>query len=287
MKADQQTLLSNDTLLMTIPADRFIKTCHDTTIEGQSIIYKEKPEIRSFFTGHLLKASRIQLHTVNQYQPDWILALLIFCFILQAWVQFVYRKRFRQLVLAPFSKRFLNQLVRDGNLFNERLSLALGIIYFISIALMIYEVNDLLLEGQIPPPLKEFSFYLVIMLSLLLFWIIKVSGIRMLGMVFKTENTTGMYLLNVLVINIITGMVLIPLLVLVIYMKSVFLLHITLIIIILSLLFLFIRGFLIGLSLTKFSYLFLFVYLCTLEILPLIILIKISLIFYNSMTSVN
>jgi hypothetical protein len=287
MKADQQTLLSNDTLLMTLPADRFIKTCHDTTIDGQSIIYKEKPEIRSFFTGHLLKANRIQLHTVNQYQPDWILALLIFCFILQAWVQFVYRKRFRQLVLAPFSKRFLNQLVRDGNLFNERLSLALGIIYFISIALMIYEVNDLLLEGQIPPPLKEFSFYLVIMLSLFLFWIIKVSGIRLLGMVFKTENTTGMYLLNVLVINIITGMVLIPLLVLVIYMKSVFLLHITLIIIILSLLFLFVRGFLIGLSLTKFSYLFLFVYLCTLEILPLIILIKISLIFYNSMTSVN
>ena len=287
MKADQQNLLNSDTVLMTIPADRFIKTCHDTTIEGQSIIYKDKPEIRSFFTGHLLKAGKIQHHSVNLYQPDWILALLIVCFILQAWVQFVYRKRFRQLVLAPFSKRFLNQLVRDGNLFNERLSLALGIIYFISIALMIYEVNDLLLDGQIPPPLKDFSFYLVILLSLFLYWVIKVTGIRLLGMVFKTENTTGMYLLNVLVINIITGMVLIPLLVLVIYMKSVFFLHITLIIIILSLLFLFVRGFLIGLSLTKFSYLFLFVYLCTLEILPLIILIKISLIFYNSMTSVN
>jgi hypothetical protein len=287
MMESQQTLISNDTALVTIPSDRFLKACHDTTIEGQSIIYKDKAEIRSFFTGHLLKANRIQHHNYNLYQPDWILALLIVCFILQAWVQFVYRKRFRQLVLAPFSKRFLNQLVRDGNLFNERLSLALGIIYFISISLLIYEVNDLLLEGQIPPPLKEFSFFLIIMLLLFFFWIIKVTGIRMLGMVFKTENTTGMYLLNVLVINIITGMVLIPLLVLVIYLKSVFLLYITLFIIILSLLFLFVRGFLIGLSLTKFSYLFLFVYLCTLEILPLIILIKISLIFYNSMTTVN
>jgi len=287
MKEGQQTLISNDTALVTIPADRFFKACPDTTIEGQTIIYMDKPEIRSFFTGHLLKANRIQHNAFSLYQPDWILALLIVSFILQAWVQFVYRKRFRQLVLAPFSKRFLNQLVRDGNLFNERLSLALGIIYFISVALLIYEVNDLLLEGKIPPPLKEFSFYLIIILSLFLYWVVKVTGIHMLGMVFKTENTTGLYLLNVLVINIITGMILIPLLVLVIYMKSLFLLYITLIIIILSLLFLFVRGFLIGLSLTKFSYLFLFVYLCTLEILPLIILIKISLIFYNSMTSVN
>jgi len=287
MKADQQTLLSNDTLLMAIPADRFITTCHDTTPEGKTILYQDKPEVRSFFTGHLLRTSKIQLQNANQYQPDWILVLLIVCFFLQAWVQFLYRKRFRQLILAPFSKRFLNQLVRDGNLFNERLSLALGIIYFISITLLIYEVNDLLLGGHIPPPLKDVSFYLLIMLALVLYWIIKVTGIRLLGMVFKTENTTGMYLLNVLVINIITGMVLIPLLVMVIYLKSVFILYITLIILILSLFFLFVRGFLIGLSLTKFSYLFLFVYLCTLEILPLIILIKFSLIFYNSMISVN
>jgi hypothetical protein len=264
MMADQQKILSNDTLLMTIPADRFIKACHDTTLEGKTILYKDKPEIRSFFTVHLLKVNKIHLNSVNRYQPDWILALILVCFILQAWVQFVYRKRFRQLILAPFSKRFLNQLVRDGNLFNERLSLALGIIYFIGIALLIYEVNYLLLEGHTPSPLTEFSFYLMIMLSLFLYWVVKVFGIRLLGMVFKTENTTAMYLLNVLVIN-----------------------YITLIILILSLLFLFVRGFLIGLSLTKFSYIFLFVYLCTLEILPLIILIKFSLIFYNSMISVN
>jgi hypothetical protein len=287
MMADQQKILSNDTLLMTIPADRFIKACHDTTLEGKTILYKDKPEIRSFFTVHLLKVNKIHLNSVNRYQPDWILALILVCFILQAWVQFVYRKRFRQLILAPFSKRFLNQLVRDGNLFNERLSLALGIIYFIGIALLIYEVNYLLLEGHTPSPLTEFSFYLMIMLSLFLYWVVKVFGIRLLGMVFKTENTTAMYLLNVLVINIITGLVLIPLMVLVIYMKSIFFLYITLIILILSLLFLFVRGFLIGLSLTKFSYIFLFVYLCTLEILPLIILIKFSLIFYNSMISVN
>jgi hypothetical protein len=288
MKADQQTELSaNDSSFITIPPDRFLKTCHDTTPEGITINYREKPDVRSFYTGHQLHADKIKLQPTNKYQPDWILFLLILCFILQAWVQFIYRKRFRQLVLAPFSKRFLNQLVRDGNLFNERLSLALGIIYFVSSSLLIYEVNDLLLGGLIPAPLNKIAFYLLIVFTLVLFWIIKVTGIRLLGKVFKTEYTAAMYLLNVFIINFITGLILLPLLVIVIYLKSVLILYISLILIILSLFFLFVRGFLTGLLLTKFSYIFLFVYLCTLEILPLIILIKFSLIFYNSMITVN
>jgi hypothetical protein len=40
------------------------------------------------------------------------------------------------------------------------------------------------------------------------------------------------------------------------------------------------RGFLIGISITKFSWLFLFVYLCTLEILPLVVFLKVVLKYY-------
>lgn len=287
MNAIQQTLLNPDTLSISIPADRFVKICHDTTVEGKSIIFQEKTEVRSLFTGHLLRTDSVQPHSVNKYQPDWILALLILCFITLAWVQFFYRKRFRQLILAPFSKRFMNQLVRDGNPFNERLSLALGLIYFIGTALVIFELNDLLLGGHIPFHLQVFSFYLMIILGLVLFWIVKVLTIRLLGNVFKTENTTRMYLLDKLILNIITGLILIPILILVIYLKSILFLYISLSFIILSFLFLFVRGFMIGLSLTKFSYIFLFVYLCSLEILPLIIVFKFSLIFYNSMISVK
>jgi hypothetical protein len=41
-----------------------------------------------------------------------------------------------------------------------------------------------------------------------------------------------------------------------------------------------VRGFLIGISMTKFSWLFLFVYLCSLEILPLVILMKVVLTYF-------
>jgi Domain of unknown function (DUF4271) len=287
MNEIQTTLLNHDTLSISIPADRFVKNCHDTTIERESIIFQEKSEIKSLFTGHLLRTDNVQPHVINKYTPDWILGLLILCFIILAWVQLFYRKRFRQLLQAPFSKRFMNQLVREGNPFNERLSLALGLIYFIGTALLIFAMNDLLLGGHTPLHLREFSFYLMIILVLVLFWLVKVLTIRLLGTVFKTENTTRMYLLNELILNIITGLILIPILILVIYLKSILFLYISLALIILSFLFLFARGFMIGLSLTKFSYIFLFVYLCSLEILPLIILVKFSLIFYNSMISVE
>jgi hypothetical protein len=283
MKAEPQVSNTADTSAIFIPPDRFFKACHDTTIEGKTIVYNIPAEVSSFFTGHQLRAGKVEPAPENKYQPDWILGLIILCFVIQAWIQFFYRKRLQQVIFSPFSKRFMNQLVREGNLFNERLSVALGVIYFIGMALLIFEANDLILGGHTPPYLNGFSFYLLILLVVILYWLVKVMIISILGVVFQTSATTRMYLLNVLVLNTITGLLLLPLLVFVIYLKSIFFLYISLTLFTVSFAFLLIRGFLIGLSLTKFSYIFLFVYLCSLEILPLIILIKFSLIFYNSM----
>ena len=80
--------------------------------------------------------------------------------------------------------------------------------------------------------------------------------------------------------DFLIGMVLLPLLVLVVYLKSVVLLKISLVITVLLILLALIRGALIGFSLSKFSYLFLFVYLCSLEILPLIVLMKLFRLYF-------
>ena len=283
MAEEPEILNYSDTIVLPIPADRFFKVSHDTTPEGKSIAVDKTGEIHSFFQEHQLRAQRLEPEAENKYQQDWIFGLLLLCFGLLAWVQFFYRKRLQQVILSPFSKRFINQLVREGNLFNERITVALGIIYFITLTFLIFETNELILGGHIPPYLNRFTFYLAILLVLVVFWLVKILMISILGMVFQTSATTGMYLLNVLIISVITGLLLLPLMVFVIYLKSAFLLYISLTIFALSFVFLLIRGFFIGLSLTKFSYIFLFVYLCSLEILPLIILVKFSLIFYNSM----
>ncbi|MEI8006411.1 MAG: DUF4271 domain-containing protein, partial [Bacteroidota bacterium] len=107
-----------------------------------------------------------------------------------------------------------------------------------------------------------------------LFWMLKIYIIRLLGTVFRTYFTTKDYLQNILVSMFTTGLILLPLLILTIFLHSDILLYITMISICLLYIFRVMRGYFIGISIKKFSYLFLFVYLCTLEILPLLVILK-------------
>ncbi|MCX6252431.1 MAG: DUF4271 domain-containing protein [Bacteroidetes bacterium] len=256
-------------------------TCHDTTVEMQSIVFPATPPKISFFTTHQLKPKGMYPVSYIHYQQDWILILFLLCFLLLAWIQVFNAKRFRQILQAPFSKRFHNQMIRDGNLFNERISIALGIIYFITAGLMIYQA-DMLLPDHFPKNIEGIYLYLLIIFCLLIFWLLKISIIRILETIFKTYHASSDYMLNILLMNVLSGLLLLPLLILVIYLKSGFLLYICLILFSILFVFRLVRGFTIGMSYSKFSYLLLFVYLCTLEILPLIILAKLTLTYYHS-----
>lgn len=245
----------------------------DTTSDMQSIVFPVNPVKTSFFTSHQMKPGQINPVSFIKFQPDWILVLFLLSFVLLAWIQVSYSKRLKQILLAPYSKRFLNQLIRDGNVIKERISVALVIVYIIGISLFLYQMNILLLHHTIHN-VAGFQLYLWIVVSLLIYWLVKILLIRFLGKIFKTYQATHEYILNILILLFVSGILLLPLLVLTVYLKSVFLVHICMIFFILLFLFRFIRGFIIGISLSKFSYVLLFVYLCSLEILPVIILAK-------------
>jgi hypothetical protein len=252
----------------------------DSTAEFQSLLSPARATGQSFFTSHQLRIGSIQSIPYTKYQPDWILALLLFCFVLLAWAQVFYRRRLRLILMAPFSKRFLNQLVREGDLFSERISIAAGLIYLLTTSLFIFEGYELVIVKDYRGLLGGLPLFAMIGIFLLAFWILKTGMIQFLSFIFRTRNTSREYILNILIINILTGLVLLPLLVFAVYLKSVIFLWFCMIIFGLFFLFRFARGFLIGISITKFSYVFLFVYLCSLEILPLIVLVKVVLKYF-------
>ena len=277
-----QTTEFRDSLVSQQPFIVIRKSNVDTTFDQQSIPFQDKLKLTTFFSGHLLKTKSIQPQTYQRYPTDWNLFIIILWVSIVAWVRYFYGKRFQHLLLAPFLKRFQKQLLREGDLFSERLALAMGFSYFIGIALLIYQIPLLLFNGMIYPTFTGFSFYILLLFLLFLYWFCKIIMMLILGAVFKTKTTTHEYLINILIINTIASLVMLPSLILIIYLQSVLIIYITLAIIALLWLFRFIKGFLTGLSLTKFSYIFLFVYLCSLEILPLIVMIKLSIIFYSS-----
>jgi hypothetical protein len=251
-------------------------SCHDTTFLMESVVFPQKPPASSFFTSHSLKPGSIAPASMNKFQPDWLLGLFLACFVSLAWVQVFSFKRFRQVLLAPYSKRFLNQLARDGNLFNERISLALVLVYVIGMSVFLYQSSFMIFsEGLFD--LSGFRFYLVCASGLVAYWLVKIGAVRILGSIFKTFQQTNEYLLNILILNSVSGVFTLPFLILAVYLKSQAFLYICLIIFSLFLLLRIYKGFLLGISISKFSYLLLFVYLCALEFLPLVIVTKIIL----------
>ncbi|MEI6681492.1 MAG: DUF4271 domain-containing protein [Bacteroidota bacterium] len=248
----------------------------DTTFTMQSMAAPDVVYAGSPFAGHLLRPGDFKTNLAERLQPDWILGILLLCFILLAWTQVFYHKRIRQVFRAPFSKRFINQLTRDGNLFKERISVTLGIIYLLTFSLLLYEFNEQILKIDFRI-IHGAPLFGAITLANLVVLTVKVSLVQLIGRVFKTRETTYNYLLNLLIFALLTGPLMLGILILILYLKLPVFLYICLVAFILIFIFRFVRGFFIGIAVTKFSYLFLFVYLCSLEILPLLVIIKILL----------
>jgi hypothetical protein len=253
-----------------------IQVSTDTTGNLESIAFPEPVFVKSTFGAHHLHPTNFSTVDTRHSPPDWILAILLFCFLLLAWTQVFFHKRVQQILRAPFSQRFTNQLIRDGNLFRERVAIALGTIYLLALSLLLYEFNQQVLGLRIHP-FEGFNLYLLILVLIIVLSVLKVILMQFLGSIFRTRETTSNYLLNILIFASLTGPGMTIMLVFITYLQSTYLFYICISFLAVILLFRFIRGFYIGLALTKFSYLFLFVYLCTLEILPLLVLVKVLL----------
>lgn len=220
------------------------------------------------------KLPDIEPTPLTPFQPDWIFWVLLAIFILIAWIQLSYGQRFRMILRALFSNRSLHQLEREGNLFNERVSLFVSLIYILTISMVIYQVIPMIFH-QTVHSIPQFQLFVLISLAVFGFWAFKIFMMNLLAFVFKTDQTNNAYLLNILVTVSFLGIILVPLLVLMVYMKSAWILYLALGLIFGFSLYRVIKGFFIGISLPHFSYFFLFVYLCTLEILPLMVAAKV------------
>jgi hypothetical protein len=204
---------------------------------------------------------------------DWIAIVLLAGYLLLAFAKYNFPKRLTQLLKACFVPRAVAHLYREGNPFNEQISLALGLIYLLSSSLLIYvaiEGLDLLPSDHI----ESLGLYFVILIFNTLYWALKASVIKILAHIFRTHEATGNYLLNNLLFNLTLGLLLLIALPFVVYTGYIILLKITLVITALLLIYKVIRGILVGLGIARFPLFYLFLYICTLEVAPLLIAAK-------------
>ena len=128
-------------------------------------------------------------------------------------------------------------------------------------------------------PLSDFKWNIFLKIAgvIILIYLIKAISFNLFSQIIKLEKEFSVYLTNVVIFNEAIGLIFIPFIVLLIYMpfenkKWIYVIAITLFAILY--IYRFIRGIIIITSSTKFSKFYLFLYLCTLEILPSLLLIK-------------
>ncbi len=234
--------------------------------EGQSLV-------PSMLRGHKLHGPRMEPHAKPHGNEDWITVHFLIGLIVLAWIRIYYLKRLRQALKAFLSYRYQGMLVREGNILRERISIALIIIHLISTSLLAYLVFTRLLHYDLLQ-LKSFRMFSFIMLVVIVLWVLKNLLNTIIGKVFQNPVVTSEYILTNFIFNVSVGIFLLPVLIFAVYLPSVEMVYIGVGIWVISFIYRLIRLLLTSLSFTKFSLFNRFLYLCTFEIAPVFVLIK-------------
>jgi hypothetical protein len=225
--------------------------------------------------GNKLKPEHTHPLPSNKENTDWIFfTLLISCgaFI---WVKVFYRKIFEQIVQAFFNNRITNQIVRDENILIQKASVLLTIIFNLVFSLFLYKVSTFF-EWNPDYLGSGFNRFLVFALAVSFIYTIKLLTLKVIGNIFKIDKAIAVYIFNIFLINNLLGIALIPVLIFVSFSKLYTLdaIYLGLGLTALSFFYRIVRGWLIGLTSSGFSLLYLFLYLCALEIAPLLVFYK-------------
>ncbi len=208
---------------------------------------------------------------------DWLTILLFGAILIFATIRYSYityiKHLFTSLVNYPTSLR----LLQESNYPSSHAAFRLDAIFYISFSIFVFQAFNVL---ELAEYSKHILFYALIVGGVLIYFFGKRFLYKAVGTLFETDAETGEYLFNMSNFNRTLGIVLIPVVGLVSFSPlenpKLFVISGIIIILIFQLILLQ-RGVFILLK-KQFSILYLFLYLCTLEFLPLLLIYKVVVV---------
>lgn len=220
--------------------------------------------------------------TLKLYQPtykktvteNWEIIVLLFSILLVASAKGFSQNRFKNILKSVFSTQATYEIVRGEKIFFNRTNLLLNLVYLFTSSLFIYQI--LTTKNLVENSKIELVNYIVVVLWIGLFYVVKLIGNSILNIFFDTKEISMEYVYNTSLFNNVIGVILLPILFLNNFtnlQNSIFYQKFSLGLIFIVLLFRTMRYIKLGLK-KNISVLHIILYLCTLEILPLIVIIK-------------
>lgn len=218
-------------------------------------------------TNQVLFDPTLRANTNNTW-PSLILTLAT---LLLAFTKAFGLTRFRQIYKSLFSYYSAYEVVREERVFFHRVNFSLFIIYLTTVSLLIYFIASSSYANSTTAYL-----FPIILFFVITSYLIKFTSNVVLGYIFSHEQMIPSYSYNVLLYNYLLGIVLIPSMALIYFSdfsSQMVLRYVIIPLIIIVLIIRFVRFFVIGIS-NNVSFLYIILYICTLEILPLVVLWK-------------
>ncbi|MCW3103218.1 MAG: hypothetical protein JWO09_1658 [Bacteroidetes bacterium] len=206
---------------------------------------------------------------------DYLVAIILFVsFGTFVWLYVSNAKKLNQLVKGFYVNRPGGQQTRDEYSASNRVGFLLSLLFLFTIPLFLGQVTE---YSGIDLRMSRIAMYSTISIGLALMYLVKYITIRLSGFIFKVGKEAQDYSTAMLIFVNMLGLFMLPVVICLEFVKQVN----PLVFIYTGAFFIagflcmrLLRGIVIGFSSNRVSKFYLFLYLCTLEIVPFVILVK-------------
>jgi hypothetical protein len=231
--------------------------------------------VPSVFTGHALKAENLQPKPSGVIDKTAVAVIVLFVVLCIAMVRQYNNRRLAALINAFKASRFALQLQRQEYSINNRAAITLLIAFVITIAILSIHIIDYFIPNTFP---GSYLFRISILSGVIvLAYSIKMLSINVMGYIFDNTTAAKEYIFNILLFNQVAGVFLLPVAMVMLFSSQI---SIEIPIYLALLFFLFTFFFRIARTVStlrgkqRISIIYIFLYLCTLEILPVLFIAK-------------
>jgi hypothetical protein len=236
----------------------------------------EKKELReSLFNTHLLQAGSLRPE-IHPYGKPWVSFVLLSVFALVSFTKYFSSKKLALLFSTLTDHRGVVQIASDENELPLFLRLNLTLIYFVISSLFIIQLISF--YGIKPETTLKTPLMFLLIGSFMGFYLLKAILLRLVALVFDARKQIAEHIAINSSFSSLTGLMLFPVVALLQYAPSAYqkiLINTGIILILVFWTYRIIRILISGWVLPGISKAHLFIYLCTLEILPVLILYRI------------
>jgi len=210
------------------------------------------------------------------YQPSWVMVIIALSVMILGYLFSAFHTRFNEFLKASLTIRSVNQLSREEYSLSHPTSIFLSVNFIITTSLFILQVIS---SKKVLSSFVDFSFlsYLIVVGFVFLVYFIKTIALKIVGYIFDKSAEINEYVFIIFLINQIIGIGFIPIVIFIAYGQQSFLggfVYTGFALIISAFVFRIGKGVTMVFSSREISVFYLFLYLCTLEILPLLLGMK-------------